>query len=460
MAGAQANRVGIRLTPNQLFDHQTIASLAQAAKPTATAEQPLASHQSGPVPLNAIQHWFFAQDFAQPGVFNHQVTLSLPHHVDRATIETRLQRLINRHDAFRLIFQNGEQSLIESAPKISLRSLPDVESASTALNQPFLLEQAPLFRAALVGPSTLILVAHHLIVDGVSWAILLDELLHPDAPSLPPIGFGTWCHHLDQAAANGAFRDEIAYWKAHDTHNPTGLPLDTSAGSPAENLEASRAVITSTIPAASLAKAPAPIQEILITSVASAISAWTQQPHVRMDIEGHGRETALIDLDISTSLGWFTSLYPLTIPVHPRATPKARLATVSERMHSLPRHGAAYGILTQSDTKSGLTPCASEILFNYLGHVDGEPIRLIRHPDNQRSYLLEIDAIISRGNLEINWHYSDRLHAHATVQRLADDSLACLQAIVSEGDKPTASTIDTKTMSKLANLLEKIDTAT
>src|SRR6185295_9903070 len=266
---ARANEAGLRLTPKQLFQHPTIAQLAEVAGTAIhiPAEQ---GQVSGPVPLIPIQHWFFEQELAQPQHFNQALLLESRQGLDAELLETAIGHLLEHHDGLRLRFRRVEdewqqfhQEATDETPLsvIDLRQLPAeevaerLEAEATQLQASLNLGQGPLLRAALFelgggGGERLLLVIHHLVVDGVSWRILLEDLQtayqqlsRGERVRLPAktTSFKRWAELLKEYAESESVGQELSYWEGEGWRRVTELPVDFEGGS---NSEASVGSVT------------------------------------------------------------------------------------------------------------------------------------------------------------------------------------------------------------------------
>ncbi|HEY0601519.1 MAG TPA: amino acid adenylation domain-containing protein, partial [Herpetosiphonaceae bacterium] len=351
---ARANQAGLRLTPKQIFQHQTIAELAAVADTTSlvVAEQGLVT---GTAPLTPIQQHFFAQDLPTPQHFNQAVLLQASERLDPAALEQALQQLLLHHDALRLRFQPSESGWTQehAAPDeqpvlttIDLHALPDaelaaaLEAATTEIQARLNLQTGPILRAGLFElgvkqPQRLLIAVHHLAVDAVSWPILLEDLesAYSQARSgaaiaLPPktTAFKQWAERLYTYATSPDLLAELPFWQAVAQQPVVALPVDIPTGA---NLLATSATVTVRLSVEEtrelLHEVPnayqTQIAEVLLTALALALNSWTGSTALRVDLEGHGREDLFADIDLSRTVGWFTALYPLLLSVDPAADP-------------------------------------------------------------------------------------------------------------------------------------------
>ncbi|MEC4813807.1 MAG: amino acid adenylation domain-containing protein, partial [Scytonema sp. PMC 1069.18] len=487
---AKANQVGIHLTPKQLFNYQTIAELTTVAGTTQTvqAEQGLVT---GSLPLTPIQHWFFEQNLSNPAHFNQSILLEVPTNLKPELLEQVLQQLLQHHDALRLRFVQKipywEQSHAADAGSIPLKVV-DI-SEIVAENQPAAIEVAgselqtslnlscgPLMKAALFylgseQPSRLLLIIHHLAVDGVSWRILLEDLFNAyqqisqgQAIQLPSktSSFSDWAHRLTKYGQSAALKAELNHWLNHLGTDYTPLPKDYQA-TPQANTVASSSRISVALSLdetrALLQEVPSAyntqINDVLLTALLQTFAKWTGQNSLLVDLEGHGREELFEDIDLSRTIGWFTSLFPVRLQLEDANNPGTALKLLKEQLRRLTKRGIGYGILRYLIRDENIrqqlqTLPNAEISFNYLGQFHQELLasagsRLgkesggaLRSPLGYRTHLLEVDGMVVEGQLQINWTYSQNFYKHATIENLAQEYIKTLQQLITHCLSPEA----------------------
>ena len=469
---------GILITAKQLFQYPTIAGLAAVADEgeRIDAEQGIVM---GTAPLTPIQHWFFDQAFSHPDYWNQAILLESGQPLNADLMRRAVAALLAHHDALRMRFtqdQDGhwlqENAGFEEASdartfdnfeSIDLASTPDEALGATITDHCFRIQgklnlaDGPLFRAAYfdLGHNRgwrLLLVAHHLVIDGVSWRILTEDLgraylslLAGDAIRLPrkTTAFRDWARALVDAAHAGDFDAEVTFWQKMAASSAPDLPIDLDADLEA-NLESTLALIQIHLDAATtrtlLSSVESDVQTMLLAALARTLADWTDNDRVLLAMESHGRDIHLPDVDVSRTVGWFTALFPLVLDISGDDMSQL-LAQVHTQLQAIPNRGAGYGILRYLRHASGLDALSPQISFNYLGHFDaagqqgfrpaGEDKGPERHPDARRPYLLDFSASLVDDELRMVWAYSTALHLSATIQRLADTMLGHLQALTS-----------------------------
>ena len=474
---SRARRAGLSFTPKQLFDHPTVARLVTVAK---TVSKSTVDGGSGPLALTPIQRWFFEQDLVNPSHCNQVVQLDTTTRLDRSLLERAFVCLLGHHDALRLRFRRHdsvwEPVIVDSAagasgPIVALVDLTsisggDVDRAGAAaeaeLNRSLDLTEGPLVKAALVQRGAdrsdqLLVVIHHLAVDAVSWWTLLEDLetaysalAQGDTPRLPSVGT-SWQEWSAISSRSVFSRRELDVW----TRIPADIaPLAVDKRCDIDgNRQASARRVKRRLDAIETRRLidelpkvyQARIDDLLLTALTLSLNRWTGRSSVRLELEGHGRDEPHEGVDISRTVGWFTTLYPVTLAVDAHVTPGDALKLVKEQLRAVPRRGFGYGLLRYSgDAESAAVLEAlppADVLFNYLGPLDrtvvrsklfrhAKPLAVSRDPRARRSHVLEVHAFLEAGELEVVWTYSYELHEAETIERIADDFVTWIRALV------------------------------
>jgi amino acid adenylation domain-containing protein/non-ribosomal peptide synthase protein (TIGR01720 family) len=350
-----------------------------------------------------------------------------------------------------------------------------IETTAAELQARLNLEMGPLLRVAWfklgrheLKPNRLFIVIHHLAVDGVSWRILLEDfttayqhLSRGEPISLPPktTSFQQWAQQLSQYAQSEQLLAELDYWLDDARGQQKPIPLDYPA-EPATNTVASAAIVTVSLSVeqtrALLNEVPKAYRtqtlDVLLTALVQSVAQWIGEPVLLIDLEGHGREALFEELDISRTVGWFTSLFPVWLDIRTVSNPGEALKSLKEQLLRIPNKGIGYGLLRylNSDTAKHLQTLPQALLsFNYLGQfqpLSQAPFKKVlkdaggatQSRQSLRRYLLEITGFINDGQLQLEWTYSENCHQRATIERLAQEFLAALTAIIAHCQSPEA----------------------
>ena len=477
---ARGAKAGLRFTTRDLFHNRTIAGLAAVLKNSGTTITPSREAQ-GTVALAPIQRWFFEQDLSNPNHFNQSVLLEVRADLRMEWVRPVLEELVARHDALRLRFahQSDGWSQKYSAPdravvieETDLHALPahdrqkaldsSIDKAQCGLNistGPVM--RAVLFRAGHDLPGKLLLTIHHLVVDGVSWRILLDEFatayqqLADNQPiQLPPPTdtFKSWSARLHDYASTDSASAEAEYWLKQ--HISVGrIPVDFPASHDKNTVAASARVqvtlgsqLTFTLLHGISDVYRTHVDDLLLTALAQALSRWNGSSAHLIDCEGHGRDDLFQDADISRTIGWFTSIFPMCLDLTGADGPGEQLQAIKEQRRRVPRKGVGYGVLRylsrDPDLRDRLAASPRpEISFNYLGTIDevcAEPIVGVasvaldgeQDPMGRRAYLLDVIMYVQNGSLNLQIVYGNAWHRATTIERFAHNILACIESLL------------------------------
>ncbi|NCQ68545.1 MAG: amino acid adenylation domain-containing protein [Microcystis aeruginosa W13-15] len=477
---AKANQEGLEITPKQLFGYQTIAQLAILAETTAATEidQGLVT---GEVPLTPIQQWFFEQNWPERHHFNQSILLEVPNNLQPDLLKQTISKLLYHHDALRLRFiQKGEKwqqnhsddcnsfafELVDLSHLYCDEQVTTLAEISEVQQRTLKIDQGPLMAVVFfkLGDSgRLLIVIHHLAVDGVSWRIILEDLAtiyqqleSQDSQELPPktSSFKTWAEELQNYAQTPEFNTQFKYWLNRDLPSVFPLPLDYQ-GEAKSNIVAHAKTVSFTLTEEQtrllLQEVPqaynTQINDILLTALVQAFSHWTGSDRLLLDMEGHGRENVIESVNLSRTVGWFTSIYPVFLTLENLDHLGECLKFIKEQLRQIPNRGFDYGIgyylnsdLTiQSQLKN--YPKA-QVSFNYLGQFTSHQIGdigwklsqessgSIHSPLGQRSHLIAIHGIVVDGQLDMEWQYSENFHHQTTIKNLAAAYRDSLESLI------------------------------
>ncbi|MEA2563975.1 MAG: hypothetical protein QOH06_5479 [Acidobacteriota bacterium] len=455
---ARAAEAGLYMEPRQLFEHPTLAGMAAVASgaPRTDAEQ---GPVSGLVPLTPIQRWFLEElDPPAPHHWNLSLMLEVAEGaaLDPARLARAVARLVEHHDQLRARFIRTGSGWRQEIPLpggevpcilFDLSALPDPETAmrtaADAVQASFRLDRGPLLRAALFDlgpdrPERLLLAVHHLVVDAVSWPVLLADLRAAyDGLALPPktTSFRRWAERLREYARTAEVRRELEHWKEGRAGESSSLTTEGNAErvETALGAEETRQLL-SEVPEAY----PVRVEEVVLAAVAETLADG--RGTLEIGVEGHGREALFEDVDLSRTVGWFTSSFPLRLDLREGDA----LKEVKSRLRRMPRRGVGYGVLRYLADDEAAAPLRAqprpEATFNYLGRVDDPgagPLRLASDPGgaasdphNPRPHPLEIDALVLDGELRLVWIYDRGRYRRETIERLAADTMDRLRALI------------------------------
>ncbi|MEW6496758.1 MAG: condensation domain-containing protein, partial [Cyanobacteriota bacterium] len=482
---SRGNEAGIQLTPKQLFEHQTIAELAAVASQI-QVEQNLVT---GPIPLTPIQHWFFEQNLPDPNYWNQAIVLEVQQDLDYTLLKQVAQKLLVHHDALRLQFVckdadwqqiNVEPNEVVPFTRVDLSPLTEteqdlaIEAAAAEQQAKLNLSEGSLMRVAFFDlgkqrPNRLLIVIHQLAVDGMSWRILLEDfqtayqqLSQGEEIQLPlkTTSFKKWSERLIEKAQSAELQQELDYWLAKLRSGVPCLPKDYSGEANSAILVRTVSVRLSVEETSSLLQEVSTayrtqIHEVLLAALVQVFVQWREVRSLLVDLKGHGREEIFEDVDLSRTVGDFTSIFPVLLNLDEAFTPGDALKSIKEQLRQVSKRGIGYGILRYLSTDITIVEQLrvlpqSEVSFNYLGQFEqilpeSSLLKLtlpLRGPDctlqGSHRYLLEINGMIAGGQLYLDWTYSEDVYRRTTIESLAQKFIEVLRAIISHCQSPDA----------------------
>lgn len=509
---SRAYKAGIEVDLADFAEHPTIEGMALAARqPASRASAEVKRAQDAPLelPLTPIQSWFFSLDLPERQHWNQSIQLEVrcgqargpepesgPEREPAQVAEALAQAargLVDRHDALRLRFErSGDRWVQQVDPVEAARSRASVETVdlrglapnergkrerqeALAAQTGFDLEAGRVFAARLFVSENAVralLVAHHAVVDAVSWATIAEELLgeprvdsRADATSAATHGaaYAKWVEALAAQADSSALRAEADEWLRMADGVETERDQDGGSVASEQTLIASLEpdLTTALLTEIHDAYGTRP-REILIAALSRALSRASGRARHLIDVESHGREAEAAgapSLDVSSTVGWLTTVWPLALTeesVPEEANRSVSIKTVKESIRTVPGNGLGFGLLAYMATDPELRrKMASmperDLLFNYLGRVDGgdvqaSPVAAIgdelagpaRSALGTRPYPLELNAWVASDSLQLRWSYSTERYSTEHVAVLGGLFLDELRGLLEHCQDPEA----------------------
>ncbi|WP_159888659.1 non-ribosomal peptide synthetase, partial [Paenibacillus puerhi] len=470
---SRLHQAGYQMAMKDLFQYPTVAGLSpHVSVVSRTADQ---GEVSGPVKLTPIQHWFREQNFADAHHHNQAVMLYREGGFDERALRQAVTGLIKHHDALRLVVRETPDGIVAwnrgtSEGKLFSLVIADlkeeddergaVEMRADELQSGIDLSAGPLVRMGLFqckDGDHLLIAIHHLVVDGVSWRILFEDLAtayeqalqgEPVRLPLKTDSYQVWADGLEAYAHGQAMERERAYWEKLGQAAHTPLPKDYSTS---ESLVGDSETVTVTwteqdttllLKQANRAYNTV-INDLLLASLGMSVQKWTGEDRVAVSLEGHGRESIVPLLDITRTVGWFTSQYPVVLELDARLDLAGKIKSVKEGLRAVPGKGVGYGIwryLSDASKEFGHGE-EPEISFNYLGQFDQElqsgvmkmsPYSSGREisPRARRTHALDINGLIAGGELSLTISYSSKQYRKDTMEQLAKLFHDSLQEVI------------------------------
>ena len=464
-------RKQLDVLPKHIFEQRTVRRLATVATPRLEVVS-CPTHQ-GPVGLAPAQQWLLDRRLVEPSHFNQSVLLELSEALTEEVLRAAVIAVVGHHDALRARFyqvdgqwQQVAQSIETIAQDIFTTVVIDpaddhdnrLDSTARTLSSQFDFEAGPLFRACLVDSasqstraSKLFLVGHHLIVDGVSWRIIASDLVGAitaisEGSTWSPVSsapFGSWiAENTAQAAELPTSRWQSIPWNESIKIAKTS-PSPASRESDAVDIKVR---LNEETTATLIGKANQPYrtsaEDLLLTALAIAVGTELteeNQGKLAFELDGHGRDNT--SLDLSRTVGWFTSIHPVLLDFDANESLESSIAKTKTNRRTLNQHQGDFGWLRFAAKSSAVKEIAQpEVSFNYLGQIDRahtDLFSLASKPndwdiaaDNERHVCLEITAHVTRGELHIEFRFAPSQIDAAKVAKCAETTVRLLRDIV------------------------------
>ncbi|MFI1170063.1 condensation domain-containing protein [Streptomyces melanogenes] len=484
-------RAGWAVTVRDVLAQPDVAHLAATARPVTRPARPRQEDGVGAVVPTPIMHWL--RERGGPADSYHQfMVVRTPAALTLDGAHAVLQALLDRHDMLRLrLTDDGPHTLPvgtvraeECLTRAVADTAEDIEREVHAARDRLRLADADVVRAVWfdagpTAPGRLALVVNHMVVDGISWRIITDDLARAwqavadgRTPNLDPVptSFRRWSRLL--AAEADRRLGELPYWT--EVVRPGAATIGRRELDPARDHEDRAAHLTLALPAATTGplltrtaeRLGADANEILLTGLALALAHWLEQPgDILVNLEGHGREEIAEEADLSRTVGWFTTLFPTRFALADLAAPDAEadgpvaalaLRRVKEQLRRIPGKGLGHGLLRHLHPAGGPLAAADRppLGFNYLGrfpgtsHADWQMLpeygaRLdAPGPGMPMAHPVEVNAIVLETAdgpvLHADWAWAPGVLEEPEVRALAETWFRRLAALVAHAERPDA----------------------
>ena len=437
---------GYALQVEDIFQHPDIRTLATWLR--ASTHEVSQAVVTGEVPLSPVQAAFFDRKLKTPGHFNQAVMFKTSERLHTSDLSEIFITIQEHHDALRISYPQFPDELQQTVNGLNHGFYLEERDFTEAENPGDRLEEAveslqsgidirtgPLMRVGLYrlpDGDRLLIVVHHLVMDGVSWRVLLEdlELLYQgrNAKNKKLLAKKTdslqaWNKQLQDYASSEALRQESAFW--------VGLRNSSYSSSPIPSLMAQQGKISDTKHEGFLLSKEethllqnevhqaynTKMNDILLAALLAGIRRSTDvSGGVMITLEGHGRERLTNELDISRTIGWFTSQYPVLLNAD-GDEPATVIRQVKENLRSVPKNGIGYGILNHMASGTAFEgEIHTQLSFNYLGEfrlsleagafeLADESVGNLQSPEDPRWHDLEVIGLISDGQLDMKIYY-------------------------------------------------------
>ena len=494
---ARISKSGYRVEIKDIFRSQSIAQLATQVKKKARIPDQAAI--TGEVPLTPIQVQFLGNDLTGKHHFNHGVMLYCEKGFDEAVVQKVFTKIVLHHDALRMVYQTSREegtilqqcrggegklfdfevfdfkatpsnlSTVKGTPlKREAHVEEEIQKEANRIHASIDLTKGPLVKLGLfktVNGDHLLLVIHHLVIDGVSWRILLEDFIlgYRQGEQGKEVkfqeksdSFKYWAEQLQEYAAgsSGMQQKELEYWQAVEKEAQQMTPLLFDLEIPLDKKKIKYIdTLDITLDAGETKNLlervnwayNTEINDILLTGLGLAVHYWCGKNKVLVQLEGHGREPFVHDIDVSRTIGWFTGQYPVILDLNQLKDFSYLVQSIKENLRRVPNKGMGYGIFRYLTTGTKKNRVAlkldPEISFNYLGQlgqeIDAGFIQFSRlnsgkniNPELSHKHNLEIIGMILEGKLSITFAYNRYQYEKSAVEDLALNYKSLLLRII------------------------------
>lgn len=451
---------GIVLKPRDILTHHTIRQISLHAEIARTGEKYAQHDMAGEREPTPVESWFFSQELGNPNYYNQSILLTLNREADPGLLQEAFRRVIRHHDGLRINFDPVRKKMFYNKDHLGedfrIEERPAHAPAFTGLKNGFDITKSLLIRAAILKESesvrSLFITAHHLVIDGVSWRILLEDLytvytaLEQQQSVQFPRKTATlmdWERKLAEYASFVWKSGQAAYWDSIE-NIAFSIPLDFETTDwKVRNRHKVQAVLSREKTEFLIKEAYRPYRTdpsiLLNTALALTLRKWTGSDRIIIEQENHGRHLGTID--VSRTVGWFTAIYPIQLECRDGAIGD-QIKAVKECIRKVPDQGIGYGLRKYFGKPANNSPGKlTEVRLNYLGQFDRElNTQLFAYdhrstgsdtdPDNLMTARLEINAMIIYGELNIEMNYNARAHQELTIRWLKDEYLHHLEMVL------------------------------
>lgn len=466
----------LKLEVRDILEQQTIEKLALLVTPITIDTDTDTNNQvvTGTVPLTPIQTWFF-QAIADAH-FNQSVMLFAKQRLQAAALRDVFASIVQHHDALRMRYRSKSGVISQEIlgfdypldfTVFDLRCEKDPQTTfltlANRLHTSIDMENGPLMKVALLQlkeDDRLLVIIHHLVIDAVSWRILLTDIqqgyrqaIAGQTIKLPAktTSFKRWSEvvleYSQSAHQNPALAASTTYWQQLATAVIPPLPRDISTGCSDTGCEQDARTVEFSLSTDSFALPSNPhntcqteIIDLLLTAFAQAMYRWQGTKRTVIDLVGNGREPIFKHINVNRTIGWFTSIYPVVVDLPIETSWNLQVNAIKTILRDIPANGIDYGILKYLSKTDFGTELQPQICFNYLGVFENQPddphfglikesIGLEYSPQLKRHYELEVVGMVIKSQLQFAITYNQHHYQTATMQNLAMYFKTALQSI-------------------------------
>jgi amino acid adenylation domain-containing protein/non-ribosomal peptide synthase protein (TIGR01720 family) len=476
---AKAKQKGLQITPVQIFQNQILQKLALVAKEVeiVSAEQGIVN---GIAPLTPIQKYFFENNFSEPNHWNQSIFLKITETLSEEKLKDAVKLLLLHHDELRVKFEyvnnKWQQNILEAIEEIPFEVVDLTNTSSVQIKEKIeninFKVQASLditsgnvikvvYYKINENESRILIVVHHLVIDGVSWRILIEDLitsynlLTANKEVILPAkttSFKEWSEFINNYVTSEKIIEEKSFWLTLSEKQFPEIEKDFNSNDNLEDSLFSESLVIDAEETNYLLKSihetyNTQINDILLSALFIAYNKWKGKRQLLVHMEGHGREELSHKYDVSRTIGWFTALFPISLDMADAIEIGDIIKLVKENLRSIPNKGIGFGILRYLSPDTELQSKLKifddvQLMFNYLGQFDqtvpeNTPFTIAeenkgveRGIKNKRISLIDVTAAVSQGVMSINISASKNQFKQESLKLFLENIKEALQNII------------------------------
>jgi amino acid adenylation domain-containing protein/non-ribosomal peptide synthase protein (TIGR01720 family) len=468
---SRLSQSGIDISVKNILTYQTIRQCCLNCKEGYDIKEYEQGLVEGSIGFTPIVQWFSALKLKNPNYYNQSVLLRFKEKVDIEKLGQTLTKIVEHHDGLRLnleserdvlIFNNNHLEKGFNVETFDISGLSkenkalEMERIGVALKSSFDMEKSLLIKCAVINSDEneqyLLLTAHHIVVDGVSWRIILEDLYNSYTAlkngktiTMPQktASMSDWHDRLTSYTKSKEFADSRIYWQnlcfskfklplykqtdVWSNYNKSVIGFELGEGDTHKLLKESHKAYNTDV------------KDLLITALVRTLRDWTGMDEIVIELEGHGRHFE--DIDVSRTVGWFTAIYPVKFSAASDDISE-QIKSVKEELRGVPNDGIDYGILryTTTDINEEAENLA-QVRFNYLGQFDNEVENALFSyatnktgddvgMNNDMTAILEINCMAVKGQLEFKLSFNSTAFEKETLQSFTTNYLTNVEYII------------------------------
>lgn len=473
---SKLNHAGLDISIKNILTLQTVKQCCMVCKESISTRKYSQDAVEGTIGLTPIVQWFNGLKLENPNHYNQSILLKFNEVPDIKKLGRVISKIVEHHDGLRLnldknrgiLFYNNKHlnsgvsiELCDISSLSAAEQVLEIERICGSIKSSFDIEKSLLFKCVAINCGKngqyVFITAHHIVVDGVSWRIILEDfyngymalkngrdIIMPDKTA----SMKEWYERYIEYSEQQHFKDSKDYWNELQTDGymlPSEMETDEWNN---KNRSVIRCELGKDYTGKLIGKCHraynTDVKDLLITALAGTIREWTGKDEMVIELESHGRHFE--DLDLSRTVGWFTSIYPVKLKIMSENI-GASIISVKEQLRSVPNNGMDYCILKCiRQNKCFRSNSRTQIRFNYLGYFDNEAGNdLFSYSDiktgsdtgmdNEMTAVIDINCMAVKQRFIVEISYNRKAITEACMNKIAADYISHLEHIIDHSSK-------------------------